>query len=115
MSEDARHRIRELNDAFRASLITPNPLGKLYATAGVAARGAAFQNRVIEAVVACSVFTQDIDPHGTHDMVRVVVDGVTIWGKIDFYDKTDPDLGAEDPSDPTTTERVMTVMLPDEY
>lgn len=115
MSDDTCDKIRKLNDAFRASLITAHPLGKLYATAGVAAHGADFQNRVIEAVVAFSVFTADIDPHGVHDMVRVTVDGIIVWGKIDLYDKADPDLGAEDPSNPATTERVMTLLLPDEY
>ncbi len=115
MSEETSRKIRSLNDTFRASLITPTPLGKLYATSGIAAHGTDFQIRAIEAVVAFSAFTDDIDPSQTHDMMRVVVDNIIVWAKIDFYDKADPDLGAEDPSDPSTTERVMTILLPSEY
>ena len=48
-------------------------------------------------------------------MVRVTVDGIVAWGKIDYFDKRDPDLGAEDPSDAATTERVMTILLPEEW
>lgn len=114
-SGDTRTKVRLLNDAFRASLVTPKPSGKLYATAGIAAHGSDFRSRAIEAVVAFSDFTKDIDPSSTHDMMRVVIDDVIVWAKIDYYDKADPDLGAEDPGNSATTERVMTLMLPEEY
>ena len=94
MSDDPKNRIRELNDAFRRSLITDAPLGKLYATAGVASLGVHFRNQVIEAVAAFNAFTEDIDPSGAHDMIRVTVDGVIVWGKIDCYCSDDPDLGS---------------------
>lgn len=112
---ETRDRIRDLNDAFRASLITQTPLGKLYATAGIAAHGADFQNRAIEAVVAFSDFTEDIDPSRTHNMMCVTIDGIITWAKIDYYDKADPDLGADDPSNAETTERVMTLLKHCEY
>jgi Protein of unknown function (DUF3768) len=115
MSKQSHDRIRALNDAFRASLVTATPLGKLYATIGVASRGARFQVRVIEAVVAFDAFNTDIDPHREHDMIRVTVDDVIVWAKIDYYATSDPDLGSEDPADPTKTERVMTLMKPEEY
>jgi hypothetical protein len=84
-------------------------------TSGVSAYGPAFTAKVIEAVVAFDTFDADIDPHGEHDMVRVIVDGVRVWGKIDYYSKADPDLGSEDPADAAKTERVMTLLLPEEY
>ena len=51
-SGDTRTKVRLLNDVFRASLITQKPLGKLYATDGIAAHGADFQIRAIEAIIA---------------------------------------------------------------
>ena len=112
MSHD---KIRGLNDAFRASIITPNPLGKVYMTAGIQTHGEPFGMRTLVAIASFDAFTEDIDPHGEHDMIRVVVDDTIVWAKIDYYDKADPDLGAEDPSNAATTERVMTLMLPEEY
>lgn len=119
MCDDAtRDKIRALNDAFREDLVVaPEKRGKCYMTTGIAALGEPFGLRALAAIALAKddAFTEAIDPHKTHDMIRVVVDGAPVWGKIDYYDKADPDLGAEDPSDPTTTERVMTIMLPEEY
>ena len=107
-------KIRALNDAFRFSIITPNPLGKVYMTVGIQAHGEPFGMRTLVAIASFDAFTEDIDPHGEHDMIRVVVDDTIVWAKIDFHDKADPDLSAENPSDAVTTERVMTLMLPTE-
>lgn len=112
MSKD---KICALNDAFRKSIVTPAPLGKVYMTDGVATHGEPFRRKALEAIQMFDGFTEDFDPHGEHDMMRVIVDGIVVWGKIDCYDKRDPDLGAEDPSDPTTTERLLTLMLPEEW
>ncbi|MEZ5844831.1 MAG: DUF3768 domain-containing protein [Hyphomicrobiaceae bacterium] len=115
MTDDRTARIRALNDAFRRAIGSGQSLGKFYMTSGVAGHGPAFTAKVIAAVVAFDAFDADIDPYGEHDMVRVVVDGIRVWGKIDYYHKADPDLGAEDPADAGTTERVMTLLLPEEY
>ena len=115
MSDQATVRIRELNDQFRQSIGTASPLGKIYMTAGVVALGEPFGLRTIAAIKAFDAFTSDIDPHNEHDMVRVTVDAVIVWGKIDYFSSDDPDLGSEDPADPAKTERVMTIMLPEEY
>lgn len=115
MSDDNRQRIRTLNDAFRASLVTPRPLGKCYVTAGVNDHGPDFVAKALAAIVAFDAFTEDIDPHKEHDMVRVTIDAVVVWGKIDYFDKRDPDLGSEDPADEQQTERVMTILLPEEW
>lgn len=115
MSDDKRARIRELNDAFRWSLVEPPVKGKLYMTAGIAEHGEPFGIRAVAAIALFDAFTEDIDPHGERDMIRVVIDGIIVWGKIDYYSKVDPDLGSEDPGDAAVTERVMTVLLPEEY
>ena len=113
MSDNAT-RIAALNDAFRNSPLDRS-LGKLYMTAGVNAHGPAFTARAIAAVIAFNAFTNDNDPHREHDFRSLELDGEKLFWKIDYYSTDDPDLGSEDPSDPTKTERALTIMLADEY
>jgi Protein of unknown function (DUF3768) len=54
------------------------------------------------------------DPYGEHDFGVVEFDGQKIFFKIDYFDKT-LTYGSPDPADPTVTERVITIMLADEY
>jgi hypothetical protein len=83
-------------------------------TSGIQALGTEGVARVLAAVAAFDAFTGDNDPHGEHDCAILTVDGVKVLFKIDYYDPNlvhySPDL-----SDPTETERVMTVMLASEY
>ncbi len=111
---DTATRIAALNDAFRKSPLDRR-LGKLYMTAGVNANGPEFTARAIAAVIAFDAFTTDNDPHREHDFGSFEVDDQKLFWRIDYYDKRDPDLGANDPSDPTSTERVLTIMLAEEY
>ncbi len=119
MSDDTcRGRIRALNDAFRQSIVLGHPIpGKVYLTRGIDALGAPFRARALAAVALAKDedFSEANDPLGKHDLVVVTVDGVTVWGKFDYYAKDDPDLGSEDPADEVKTERVLTLMLPEEY
>jgi hypothetical protein len=50
----------------------------------------------------------------THDFGSFKADGAVIFFKIDYYDKA---LAAHspDPADPSVTERVITIMLAEEY
>ena len=105
-------RIAELNDQFRKN---PGRFGKAYITAGVAAHGPEFVRRALAATAAFAAFTADNDPHLEHDFGSFQLDGQTLFWKIEYFDKTDPDLGAEDPSEPATTARVLTIMQADEY
>jgi hypothetical protein len=102
-------RIRELNDAFRASG------GKVYATDGVSSEGADFVAKAVAALRTFDHFSKDNDPHGEHDFGSFEIDGKKLFWKIDYYDKDDSIFGAEDPSDPSSTERVLTIMLAEEY
>jgi hypothetical protein len=104
-------RIRELNDRFRTTLQG----GKIYKTDGVDALPPEIQARALEAMRTFSAFTPDNDPHGQHDFGAFSIEDQRVFWKIDYFDKRDPDLGADDPSDPTSTERVLTLMLADEY
>ena len=60
-------------------------------------------------------FTADNDPHREHDFGAFTLEGRKLFWKIDDFDTRDPNLGAEDPADAATTERVLTLMLADEY
>jgi hypothetical protein len=103
-------RIRALNDALRCS----GRGGRIVITAGLEARGSDKIARVLAAVAAFATFTDDNDPHGEHDCAILCVDGIQVLFKIDYFDR-DLSFHSPDPSDPAVTERVMTVMLVEEY
>ena len=105
-------KIAALNDQFRKD---PSRWGKAYVTDGVAAHGPEFVRRALAATAAFAAFTADNDPHAEHDFGSFLLDGKTLFWKVDYFDKADPDLGAENPSDPATTARVLTIMRADEY
>jgi Protein of unknown function (DUF3768) len=52
--------------------------------------------------------------HGKHDFGSFEVDSHTIFFKIDYFDKS-RSYHSPDPSDPSVTERVITIMLSEEY
>src|SRR6266851_10392698 len=95
---DTTARIRALNDQLRRF----EALGP----GGVA--------RVLAAVAGFDAFTGDNDPYGEHDCAILTVDSHRVMFKIDYYDR-DLAYHSPDPSDPTVTERVITVMLASEY
>jgi len=103
-------RIRILNDTFRQS----GSGGRIMITAGVHALGAEFVSRAMAAVTAFDAFDADNDPHHEHDFGALMVEGERLFFKIDYYDPT-LTMGSSDPADPTSTCRVMTVMLASEY
>ena len=105
-------KIAALNDQFRKD---PARYGNAYTTVGVAAHRPGFVRRALAATAAFEAFTVDNDPYGEHDFGSFQLDGETLFWKIEYFDKTDSDLGAEDPSDPVTTARVLTIMRADEY
>ena len=113
-NSDETKRIAALNDAFRKNP-ADRRLGKTYMTAGVDALGPELVALALAMVAGFETFTPDNDPHGEHDFGSFELDGRKLFWKIDYYDKADPDLGAEDPDNPSTTERVLTIMLADEY
>ena len=103
--------IRELNDAFRTA---PRGLGRVYVTKGIASMALEQQADIMRRVHDFSAFTPDNDPHGEHDFGSFEFAGETIFWKIDCYD-CDLNYGSPDPSDKNVTERVLTVMLAEEY
>jgi len=103
-------KIRELNDSLRRTFVG----GRVMLTAGVNALDAGTKARVLRAIQTFDAFNEDNDPHGEHDFVSVEIDGVTYFAKVDYY-APGLEQGSEDPSDPTKTIRVMTIMLAAEY
>jgi hypothetical protein len=105
-----RQRIRELNDAFRASPIG----GKIMLTLGVQALSDQDHATALAQVRTFSAFTPDNDSHGEHDFGAFDVGGEKLFWKIDYFDPS-YELGSDDAADPNVTRRVLTIMLADEY
>ena len=69
---------------------------------------------LLDQVRRYDAFTTDNDPYGEHDFGSFRHAAETIFWKFDYYD-VDLQMHSPDPSDPTVTARVLTIMLADEY
>ena len=110
MTTTSSNRVRELNDQLRRNLTT----GIAAMTPGIAALGKETVHRIVKTIAVYDDFCHANDPHGEHDFGEFDADGHRLFFKIDYYDKA---LSAHspDPADPAVTERVITIMLADEY
>jgi Protein of unknown function (DUF3768) len=102
--------IRALNDELRRNLT----VGTALITAGVAALGAEAVARIVKTIAVYDDFCHVNDPYAEHDFGSFEVDGQTIFFKIDYLDKALA-FHSSDPADPSVTERVITIMLAEEY
>ena len=103
-------RIRELNDQLRCRGIG----GRIVITSGVMALGEDGAKQVLTAVARFDEFSEDNDPWGEHDCAVLTVNRDRVIFKIDYFDR-DLAYHSPDASDPAVTERVLTVMLAEEY
>jgi hypothetical protein len=103
-------RIRALNDDLRRNFSNGNAV----ITVGVATLGSEAVARIIKTVEVYDDFCQANDPHQEHDFGSFVADGKTIFFKIDYYDNALTNH-SPDPTDSGVTERVITIMLAEEY
>ena len=112
MTSSKTEQIRTLNDKLRQNLSTG--IGTAVITIGVAALGDEAVARIVKTIAVYDDFCQKNDPYSEHDFGAFEVDGHTVFFKIDYYDKT---LAAHspDPTDSSVTERVITIMLAEEY
>jgi hypothetical protein len=103
-------RIRALNDELRRNL----PSGHAVMTTGIAALGPEAVARIVKTIAVYDDFCHTNDPYQEHDFGSFEADGHKIFFKIDYLDKG---LSAHSPdaSDPSVTERVITIMLAEEY
>jgi hypothetical protein len=102
--------IRALNDQLRQNFSEAMAV----MSKGVAALGAEAVACIIKTIEVYDDFCHANDPHEEHDFGSFQADGHTIFFKIDYYDK-DLKYHSPDPADPTVTERVITIMLAEEY
>jgi hypothetical protein len=102
--------IRALNDALRHNF----QQGMAVMTPGVAALGAEAVARIVKTIAVYDDFCHANDPYEEHDFGSFEVDRQTIFFKIDYYDKSLVQH-SPDPTDPLVTERVISIMLAEEY
>jgi hypothetical protein len=103
-------RIRDLNDRLRSHFIG----GHVIITQGVHALGSTFWGACIDAVRRYDEFAPENDPYNEHDFGMLTVHGKRVYWKIDYYDAA-LQYASPDPSDPSVTARVLTILLASEY
>ena len=102
--------IAEQNDALRRTFIG----GQIFITRGISVLPLDAQAAITERVRSFEVFDENNDPHGEHDFGVFEHDGQTILWKIDLYDPAYK-FYSPDPTDPSKTNRVLTILLAEEY
>jgi hypothetical protein len=109
--QDNAAEIARLNDVFRKTM---GGGGRIYQTQWFLAMSEEEQAAIRKKVEDFTDFTPDNDPYGERDFGSVTHNGIKVFWKIDCYA---PDMmqGSEDPSDPSKTLRVLTLMLAEEY
>src|ERR1700682_6647153 len=103
-------RIRALNDELRQNFAG----GAAVMTPGIAALGAAAVARIVKTIAVFDDFCHANDPHQEHDFGVFEADGHSVMFKIDYYDRAMTGH-SPDPSDPSVTNRVITILLAEEY
>ena len=102
--------IRALNDRLRHNFSE----GTAVMTCGVAALGAEAVALIVKTIAVYDDFCYANDPHQEHDFGAFEADGHAIFFKIDYYDKS-LKYHSPDATDKSVTERVITIMLAEEY
>jgi hypothetical protein len=99
--------IRALNDELRQNFTT----GTALMTAGIAALGGDTVARIVKTIAVYDDFCHANDPYEEHDFGSFEVDGHIIFFKIDLYEEPN----VKDPNGEPVVNRVMTIMLAEEY
>lgn len=102
--------IRYLNDRFRSTFQG----GQVVLTRGIRALPQEEITEILSKVSNFNDFNSDNDPYFEHDGAAFEYNNMKIIWKIDYYDK-EYEYASKDPADITKTNRVLTVMLADEY
>jgi Protein of unknown function (DUF3768) len=83
-------------------------------TPGIAALGPEAVEQIVKTIAVFDDFCHANDPYEEHDFGAFDVEGHTIMFKIDYLDQS-MSMHSPDPADPNVTERVITIMLAEEY
>ena len=108
-------RIAQLNDQFRWA--EPGIPGKTVLTAGIVNLLNDQQiplPKLAQLVANYEDFNEDSDPHGEHDFGAFEFGGAKCFWKIDAYDPHYL-MASDDPTDLSKTNRVLTIMLAEEW
>src|SRR5260370_1328562 len=103
-------RIRALNDQLRQNFAQ----GMAVITPGVAALGPEAGERIVKTIAVFDDLCHANDPYEEHDFGSLEADGHMIMFKIDYLDQA-LTYHSPDPADPAVTQRVITIMLAEEY
>ena len=103
-------KIRQLNDACRASFIGC----QIVLTLGIRMKSEKEVAEILERVRTFKDFTPANNPYSENDSASFDYKGERIIWKIDYYDKNYRYM-SENPADPTITNRLLTIMTASEY
>lgn len=103
-------RIARLNDTLRKT----GRGGQIVITRGVNALAEFNAPELLKALAAYDDFDAFNDPHGERDFGALDLWDAEILWKIDYYD-VELHFGSDDPADSAVTQRVLTVLLAEEY
>ena len=109
MTTPKTEQIRTLNDRLRQNLSTG--IGTAVITIGVAALGNEAVERIVKTIAVYDDFCHENDPYEEHDFGAFEAEGQTIFFKIDLYEEPD----VKDSNGEPVVNRVLTIMLADEY
>lgn len=105
-------RIAQLNDKLRQHGIG----GTIVVTRSVADHPKLNVDVIMLTLASYDSFDADNDPHGERDFGDLDVAGTSLLWKIDYYARGSQfHYGSDDPADPAKTERVLTIMLPEDW
>ena len=102
--------IATLNDTFRKTFTG----GQVLLTAGIATMSSEDKANIVSLVQNFNDFTPSNDVYGEHDFLSMDYKGNKIFAKIDYYD-LNYEFMSENPANPDMTNRVLTIMLAEEY
>lgn len=83
-------------------------------TEGIQNLDEALRFEILQQVRAFDAFTPDNDPYGEHDFGVLRLQGLRVFWKFDYFDRSPDESGAM-ADDPAGVARVLTIMLADEY
>ena len=105
------YRIRWLNYVARTAM---GIACQVFVTPGIAALSQAEQSAIREKVERFDDFTADNDPYEEQDFGAFYHGEQHIFWRLDYYDRR-LKYGSDDPANPFSTARVLTIMLAHEY
>lgn len=103
--------IRALNDRFRRG---DRSLGKVMFAGSLARAELTERLLAYDKVKQFDAFDEGNDGYGEHDFGSFVFSGRRYMFKIDYYDQT-LEFGADDPTDPKTCVRVLSIFYAEDY